>query len=112
MNRFRDDPAHIALLNRYLLGDLIEEQQVEIEERAFRDPGYMRLIEEVEVDLIDEYVRGGLTDRERRQFEARFFESAERRRKVEFAKSLAAVRPEFEEEEEQEERRKSEDTIG
>ena len=104
MNRFRDDPAHIAFLNRYLLGDLPEGQQVEIEERAFRDPGYMKLIEEVEVDLIDEYVRGGLTNRERRQFEARFFESAERRRKVEFAKSLAAVRPEFEEEEETEER--------
>ena len=104
MNRFKDDPAHIALLNRYLLGDLIEEQQVEIEERAFRDPGYMKLIEEVEVDLIDEYVRGGLTDRERRQFEARFFESAARRRKVKFAKILEEIRTDFEEEEEQEER--------
>ena len=103
MNRFKDDPAHIALLNRYLLGDLIEEQQVEIEERAFRDPGYMKLIEEVEVDLIDEYVRGGLTNRERRQFEARFFESAERRRKVEFAKSLAVIQADLEEDEEQEE---------
>src|SRR5262247_2711834 len=102
MNRFKDDPAHIALLNRYLLGDLPEEQQVEIEERAFQDPAYAELIQSVEIDLIDEYVRGGLSDRERRQFEARFFESAERRRKVEFAKSLAAVRPEVEEVEEEE----------
>src|SRR5262252_6743331 len=98
MNRFKDDPAHIVLLKRYLLGDLPEEQQVEIEERSFQDQGYVKLIEEVEVDLIDEYVRGGLNDRERRQFEARFFASAERRRKVEFAKNLAAIRPEFEEE--------------
>jgi len=101
MNRFNNDPAQIALLTRYLLGDLSEEQQVEIEERAFQDPEYTKLIQSVEVDLIDEYVRGGLTKRECRQFEARFFESAERRHKVEFAKNLAAIRAEFEEEEEE-----------
>ena|SRR5215813_4086191 len=97
MNRFsrNDDPADVALLSRFLLGDLPEEQQAKIEERAFQDADYMRLIQAVEVDLIDEYVRGGLPDRERRQFEARFFESEDRRRKVEFARTLAAVKPEF-----------------
>jgi len=94
MNRSKEDPAHITLINRYLLGDLPGVEQLEIEERAFRDPEYMRLIEEVEVDLIDEYVRGGLSIRERRQFEARFFGSAERRRKIEFARSLAAIQTE------------------
>jgi anti-sigma-K factor RskA len=100
MDRFKDDPAQIALIKRYLLGDLHEKQQVEIEERAFQDPAYVALIQSIEIDLIDEYVRGGLSNHERRQFEARFFESAERRRKVEFAKNLAAIRTEFEEEEE------------
>jgi anti-sigma factor RsiW len=85
-----------ALITRYLLGDLPEEQQVEIEERAFRDGVYLQTIQAVESDLIDEYVRGGLAERERRQFEARFFVSAERRRKVEFAKALAIVAVESE----------------
>lgn len=92
----RDDPSSETLLVRYLLGDLAEEEQVEIEERAFRDQQYLETIQAVESDLIDEYVRGGLSDRERRQFEARFFVSAERRLKVGFAKALAIAAPEFE----------------
>jgi anti-sigma factor RsiW len=97
MNRpsHKDDPADVDLITRYLLGDLPEKQQAEIEDHAFRDADYMKLIQTVEIDLIDEYVRGGLSTRERHQFEARFFASADRRRKVEFAKTLAAVRSEF-----------------
>ena len=91
----RDDPSAEALLVRYLLGDLPEEEQVEIEELAFRDQQFMQTIQAVESDLIDEYVRGGLSDRERRQFEARFFASAERRRKVGFAKALAIALPQL-----------------
>src|SRR5262249_59293859 len=47
----------------------------------------------VESDLIDEYVRGGLSDSERLRFERRFLASAERQRKVEFARALANVIP-------------------
>jgi anti-sigma factor RsiW len=92
----RDDASSETLLVRYLLGDLPEEEQVEIEERAFRHHQYLETIQAVESDLIDEYVRGGLSDRKRRQFEARFFVSAERRRKVGFAKTLALATSEFE----------------
>ncbi|HKP13860.1 MAG TPA: hypothetical protein VJZ91_17190 [Blastocatellia bacterium] len=91
----KDEPFSEALLVRYLLGDLPEEAQVEIEERAFQDQQTLRHIEAVESDLIDEYVRGGLAGRRRQQFEGRFFVSAERRRKVEFARALAHVAPEF-----------------
>jgi len=90
------DPFSEDSLVRYLLGDLTEEEQVEIEERAFQDQRCRRSIEAAESDLIDAYVRGELSERERRQFEGRFFASAERRRKVEFAKALARVAPEFE----------------
>ncbi len=83
------------LLVRYLLGDLTEAEQVEVEERAFQDQHYLRSIEAAESDLIDAYVRGELSERERRQFERRFFASAERRRKVDFARALARVAPEF-----------------
>lgn len=81
------------MIMRYLLGDLPEAEQEQIEDRAFSDRAYLRTIEDVENDLIDEYVRGALTDSERRQFERRFLASAERQRKVEFARALAQVVP-------------------
>lgn len=91
----KDDSYSAALLIRYLLGDLPEAEQAEIEERAFQDQQTVRNIQAVESDLIDAYVREELSDRERQQFEGRFFASAERRRKVEFARALAHVAPEF-----------------
>ncbi len=76
---------------RYLLGDLPEEAQIQVEDRAFSDPSYLRIIEAVEADLIDSYVRGEMPAPERRQFESRFLVSPERRMKVEFARALARV---------------------
>ena len=76
---------------RYLLGELSEEQQVEIEDRAFPDKEYLASITAVENDLIDEYVRRELSETERRKFESRFLASAERRKRVEFAKALTRV---------------------
>src|SRR5262245_47518508 len=76
---------------RYLLGDLPEEAQIQVEDRAFSDPSYLRLIEAVEADLIDAYVRGEMADPERQQFEGRFLVSPQRRKKVEFARALAQV---------------------
>jgi hypothetical protein len=82
------------LIVRYLLGDLPEEEQARLEDRAFSDPECMQTILDAESDLIDEYVRGELSTSERRQFERRFLVSAERQRKVEFARALAKVLPE------------------
>ncbi len=87
-------PINEGLIARYLLGDLPEEEQVRIEDRAFADREYLQDILAVEADLIDEYVRGELSDFERRQFERRFLTSSERRQKVEFARALAKVVPE------------------
>ena len=78
-------------ITRYLLGDLPETKQVEIEDRAFQDKECLASIEAVENDLIDEYARGELSGSARRQFERRFLASDERRQKVEFAKALANV---------------------
>jgi len=85
------DLKNEKLIARYLLGDLPEEQQVAIEDRAFTDKDYLALVTVVENDLIDEYVRHELSAIERRQFETRFLASAERRKRVEFAKALARV---------------------
>ena len=89
------DLINDELIVRYLLGDLPEGKQSEIEDRAFQDEQYLQDILAAESDLIDEYVRGELPDSARRQFESRFLASAERRRKVEFARALATVTPEF-----------------
>jgi hypothetical protein len=81
------------LIVRYLLGDLPEEEQARLEDRAFADRECLQSIEDAENDLIDEYVRGALNDTERRRFESRFLASPERRRKVEFARALARLVP-------------------
>lgn len=79
------------LIARYLLGELSEEQQIEIEDRAFADQKYLASITAVENDLIDEYVRNELAGAERQRFEKQFLASAERRKRVEFARALAGV---------------------
>src|SRR5215211_5709259 len=79
------------LISRYLLGELSEEQQVEIEDRAFANKEYLASITAIENDLIDEYVRHELSEADRRKFESRFLASAERRKRVEFAKAFARV---------------------
>jgi hypothetical protein len=80
-----------VLLQKYLLGTLSEEEQVQIEDHAFSDPAYMGAIEAAEADLIDAYVREELPPQHRRQFESRFFTSAQRRNRVEFARALERV---------------------
>ena len=89
------DSINDELIVGYLLGDLPEEKQSEVEDRAFQDKQYLQEILAAESDLIDEYVRGELSDSARQQFESRFLASAERRRKLEFARALANVAPEF-----------------
>ena len=75
----------------YLLGNLPEAEQVRVEDRAFTDAEYLNALEASESDLIDTYVRGGLSPADRRAFERQFLTSPNRRRKVEFAKALAKV---------------------
>jgi hypothetical protein len=79
------------LITRYLLGDLPEEQQIEIEDRAFSDQEFLAGITAVENDLIDDYVREQMPESDRRRFEKRFLASESRRKRVEFARALTHV---------------------
>jgi hypothetical protein len=88
-----NDSVDETVLVRYLLGDLPANEQVRVEERAFSDREYLGIVEAVEADLIDAYVRGELSPAQRQQFEHRFLESEERRTKVEFARALTHVAP-------------------
>src|SRR5580765_4200045 len=85
------EPMDELLLVKYLLGDLSQEEQVQVEDRAFADPDYLVMLQAVEVDLIDAYVNGDLSPAERRGFERQFLVSPERRKKVAFARDLARV---------------------
>ena len=84
--RFSDD-----LIVQYLLGELSENQQVELEDLAFQDAVLLNNITAVEHDLIDDYVAGQIRDGRRERFESHFLTSAERRNKVAFAKALKDV---------------------
>lgn len=79
------------LMVQYLLGQLPEEEQARLEERAFTDQECMQEFLAVERDLIDEFVRGELSEAERRQFETHFLTSPERRQRVRFAKGLTQL---------------------
>jgi hypothetical protein len=75
----------------YLLGELPEDARAAFEDRAFMDEQLSREVRAVEHDLIDEYVRGGLTETRRAHFEQLFLASAKRRQDVAFARALAQV---------------------
>jgi hypothetical protein len=89
-------PFSEKLVVQYLLGELSEEQRVQLEDQAFQDEQSMQSILDVEADLIDEYVRDEFPVSKRKEFEKFFLASPERRRKVEFARALASVNAEDE----------------
>jgi hypothetical protein len=90
-SHMRTDSVDELLLVKYLLGRLTEEEQVQVEDRAFADRDYLSALDAAEADLIDAYVRGELAQADRRAFEHRFLASPKCRRKVEFAQALARV---------------------
>ncbi|PWT88755.1 MAG: hypothetical protein C5B55_12605 [Blastocatellia bacterium] len=84
-------PVSEEKIVRYLLGELSEDEQVEIEGRAFEDQRVLQEILTIEQELIDDYVSGDIPEEKRRAFQTHFLASAERRKKVAFAKALATV---------------------
>lgn len=74
--RMRAENTDELLLTRYLLGDLAEDEQVRVEDRAFMDPEYLAALEAVETDLIDAYVQGELATADRNAFERKFLVSS------------------------------------
>ena len=85
------DSINEELIVGYLLGDLPEEKQSEVEDRAFQDEQYLQEILAAESDLIDEYVREELPEATRQRFETRFLASEGRRKRIEFARALVQL---------------------
>ncbi len=73
---------------RYLLGELSEQEQTQLEEAYFADDARFERFLAVKDDLIDAYARGNLTREKRERFEQHFLDSEPRRRHVDEAKEF------------------------
>jgi hypothetical protein len=87
-SRPRTEDLEVDLVSRYLLGELSGEQLTLVEERYFTEPSFLRLVETVEDDLIDAYVRNEMPPPKRRLFEHHFLASPGRRERMWQANAL------------------------
>jgi hypothetical protein len=74
-------------LRRYVLGDLADPEQEDFERQLLTDSVLYEELLATEDDLVDEYLSGNLSERERQQFELHFSVGEERQRKVRFGRS-------------------------
>src|SRR6266849_2951047 len=76
------------VLERYLLGEVSEDERSEIEQGYFADDAFFDQLLDVQNDLVDSYVRGTLPPADRKRFEERFLSSSSGIGRVEFARAL------------------------
>lgn len=75
-------------MRRYLLGELPEDQQAELEARYFADDELFELLLATEDDLLDRYARGEFSEHERKRLERHFLQSQARRKRLMFTEAL------------------------
>ena len=73
------------MLARYLLGELNDAEQEQVELRYLEDREYFDALQVAEDELIDGYVRDALGPARREHFEKHFLNSPDRHRRVNFA---------------------------
>ncbi|MGH7596460.1 MAG: hypothetical protein ACREOI_08910 [bacterium] len=72
----------------YLLGDLSEDERIQLQERFLTDNECFEQLQAVEEDLIDDYVHHKLSKADRRRFERYYLVTPARQEKVDFAVDL------------------------
>jgi hypothetical protein len=72
-------------IRRYLLREVSDEEDAQIETRLMTDDGYAEEISIVEDELVDEYLGGGLTSEQRARFEAAYLATPQGREHLNFA---------------------------
>ncbi|MFN0107280.1 MAG: hypothetical protein ACKVZH_00375 [Blastocatellia bacterium] len=77
-----------ALTRRYLLGDLPEQEQLALESKFFADANLLEQMQNIETNLVDEYVRGQLSNADQRQFERHYLTTPAHKERVAFAGEL------------------------
>jgi hypothetical protein len=75
-------------LIQYLLGELSEEERLELEDRYLADPDLFHELLEVETDLYEDYARGKMSAREQRKFERQFLTAQRGRERLALLRSL------------------------
>lgn len=86
----KEEMDNEGVLVRYLLGQVSEEEQQQIEQRAFDDDESYRQLLEVEDDLRCAYARGTLPLAQKELFEKRFLIFADERKRVTIARDMIA----------------------
>ena len=76
------------LLYKYLLGELPEQQQTELEHRYFTDDALFERLMAVEDELINRYARNESSDEERKRMERYFLMSQGRCKRLMFTQAL------------------------
>jgi hypothetical protein len=83
-----DQPTNDSFLFRYLLGQLSEDEQAQVEERFMSDEEYYKQLLLVEDEIRFAYVHDSLSANERKQFEKRFLIFPDEIKKVELARAM------------------------
>jgi hypothetical protein len=83
-----DNNAQKNLARRYLLGDLPSPEQLTLEQEYFSDSEKFEQVWAVENELVDSYVRGSLTNKERELFERNYLVTSRHQQRVAVARNL------------------------
>ncbi len=82
------DASTEALTRRYLLGNMSEDEREQVESRLMTDDEFFRQINLIEDELVDDYLSGALSPKDRKRFEVTFLCAPERQHKLRFARAL------------------------
>ena len=82
------DIQHERVIRRYLLGELDEREQEQLEQRVITDPDYKEEVLITEEELLEEFVNGKLPPRDLESFTRVYSSSPAHRRKVKIAQAL------------------------
>jgi len=77
---------------RYLLGELNEDEQMELEDAFFSNDAFFEHLAAVETELIDSYVQGELSAGMRSRFEGRYLGSPRQVERIQFARRLLQLK--------------------
>lgn len=83
-----ENVAQKNLVRRYLLGDLPEREQLQLEEAYFANHETFEQVWDWENELVDSYVRGQLTKQERDLFERNYLITPKHQQRVAIARRL------------------------
>jgi len=84
-------PLDAPLMKRYLLGDVSEKEQLQIEQEFLVNDDVFEEMLMIEEELIDAYVEGDLSTGDQVQFEKHILAQPDRRQRVAFARALKTL---------------------